>query len=275
MAELDIQRLTGTIGASVTNIDLAQPLAPPVVEALKRELFEHLVLIFPGQKIEDADQYRLVSHFGAPYIHPLGRLMGKTEALVERIIDSRESRPYQDRWHTDVSFDTSPPNVGTLRAIDIPAVGGDTLWASTRDAYEALSDTLRERIEGMRAIHDSGAGESFTEKVGRELTARLQAAYPGTEHDIVQRHPVTGRRHLYVNRQFTRRIVDLDPDDSETLLETLYSHVENPNLQLRYRWTEGDVGIWDERATWHFAVADHYPQRREMARMIVSSPGAS
>jgi taurine dioxygenase len=274
MAEFDLKRLTGTLGAVVTGIDLAQSLAPSVVEALKRALFEHLVLVFPGQGIEDADQYRLVSHLGEPYIHPLGRLMGKAEALVERIVDSSESRPYQDRWHTDVSFDASPPTVGSLRAIDIPAVGGDTLWASTRDAYDALPDALRERIKGMRAVHNSGAGEAFIEKIGREFTERLQAAYPGTEHEIVQRHPVTGRRHLYVNRQFTRRIVGLDPDESEALLETLYRHIENPNLQVRHRWTEGDVGLWDERATWHFAVADHYPQRREMARMIVSSSGA-
>lgn len=271
MSEYHIKRLTGTLGAVVTGVDLSQQLAPSLVEALKREFFEHLVLFFSDQKIEDADQYRFVSLFGDPYIHPLARLMGMTEARVERIVDSSESRPFQDRWHTDVSFDTSPPAIGTLRAIEIPAVGGDTLWASTRDAYDALPSALRERINGMRAIHDSGAGEAFIEKIGRELTEQLREAYPGTEHEIVQRHPVTGRRHLYVNRQFTRRIVGLDPTDSNDLLETLYRHIENPNLQLRHRWTEGDVGLWDERATWHFAAADHYPQRREMARMIVSS----
>ena len=273
MAEFDLKRLTGTLGAVVTGVDLSQQLAPSIVEALKREFFEHLVLFFPDQSIEDADQYRFVSLFGEPYIQPLARLMGMTKARVERIVDSSESRPFQDRWHTDVSFDTSPPTAGTLRAIEIPAVGGDTLWASTRDAYDALPGALRERIKGMRAIHDSGAGEAFIEKIGRELTEQLQSAYPGTEHEIVQRHPVTGRQHLYVNRQFTRRVVGLDSNDSEELLETLYRYIENPNLQLRHRWTEGDVGLWDERATWHFAVADHYPQRREMARMIVSSSG--
>jgi taurine dioxygenase len=213
---------------------------------------------------------RFVRHFGTPYVHPIGRILGATDARVERIIDSSESRPYQDRWHTDVSFDPVPPTVGTLRAVEIPEYGGDTLWASTRAAFDALPDRLRERIDGRIAVHDSGAGESFLEKVGRKVTNELQASYPGTEHPIVQTHPVTGRCHLYVNRQFTRRILGLDPDESQALLEELYGYVENPNLQMRHRWTEGDVGLWDERATWHFAVADHYPQRREMGRIIVA-----
>ena len=270
MSEFDIQRLTGTLGAVVTEIDLAEPLEPVVTAALKRELFEHLVLLLPGQSLDDEAQHRFASSFGRPYIHPIGRLLGTTEASVERIIDSSESHPYQDRWHTDVSFDLSPPTVGTLRAIDIPAFGGDTLWASTRDAYDTLPDELRDRIDGLIGVHDSGAGESFIEKAGRDVTGRLRAEYPGTEHPVVGVHRVTGRRHLYVNRQFTRRILGLPPDESEALLEELFGYVENPNLQMRHRWSEGDVGLWDERATWHFAAADHYPQRREMGRMIVS-----
>jgi len=272
MSEIDIRRLTGTLGAVVTGVDLGKPLETGILAALKRELFQHLVLLFPDQHLDDEQQRRFASHFGTPYIHPIGRLLGAVEAKVERIIDSEESHPYQDRWHTDVSFDSSPPTVGTLRAIDIPAFGGDTLWASSRDAYDALPDALRKRIDGLTAVHDSGAGEAFTEKSGREITLRLQAEYPGTEHPVVDTHAVTGRRHLYVNRQFTRRIVGLDPEESDALLEELYGYVENPNLQMRHHWTPGDVGLWDERATWHFAAADHYPQRREMGRIIVATP---
>jgi taurine dioxygenase len=274
MIDFEVRRLTGTLGAIVTGIDLREPLPPASVAALEEELFEHLVLLFPGQQIADADQRRLVAHFGTPYIHPIGRLMGATEARVERIIDSSESHPYQDRWHTDVSFDDEPPTVGTLRAIEIPAYGGDTLWASTRDAYDALPEALKERIDGLIAVHDSGAGEAFMEKSGREVTERLQALYSGTEHPVVDTHSVTGRRHLYVNRQFTRRITGLPEQESAALLHELYGYVENPNLQMRHHWTPGDVGLWDERATWHFAAADHYPQRREMARIIVSGAAA-
>jgi len=275
MSEFDVQRLTGTLGAVVTGVDLKESLEPGIVSALKHELFEHLVLLFPGQHLDDAQQRRFVSHFGTPYIHPIGRLLGSTEARVERIIDSRESHPYQDRWHTDVSFDPQPPTVGTLRAIDIPEYAGDTPWASTRDAYEALPETLQERVEGLVAVHDSGAGEAFLEKSGREVTERLQAAYPGTEHPVVDTHAVTGRRHLYVNRQFTRRIVGMGAEASDALLNELYGYVENPNLQVRHHWTPGDLGLWDERATWHFAAADHYPKRREMGRVIVSGRPAS
>ena len=274
MSHFDLRRLTGTLGATVTGIDLAKPLDAEAVAALKGALYEHLVLLFPAQRLDDESQREFACHFGAPYIHPIGRLMGSIRAKVERIIDSADSHPYQDRWHTDVSFDFSPPTVGTLRAIDIPEYGGDTLWASTRDAYEALPPSLQTRIRDLVAVHDSGAGEAFIEKSGREIAERLQASFPGTEHTLVETHPITGRLHLYVNRQFTRRIVGLDPAESDALLEELYSYVENPNLQLRHHWNEGDVGLWDERATWHFAAADHYPQRREMGRIIVTAAAA-
>jgi len=274
MTELDIRRVTGALGAVVTGLDLKQPVPAESFAALEAALFEHLVLFFPEQHLDDAQQEAFARRFGSPYIHPLGRLLGVTEARVERIVDSDTSHPYQDRWHTDVSFDVTPPTIGTLRAIEIPAFGGDTLWASTRAAYESLSEGLRDRLEGLVAIHDSGDGKAFAEKAGAELAAKLERAYPGTRHRMVEVHPVTGRRHLYVNRQFTRRIEGLASNESDALLEEVYSHVENPNLQLRHAWRAGDVGLWDERATWHFAAADHYPQRREMGRMVVTAQGS-
>jgi len=274
MPPFTLRRLTGSLGAEVTEIELSKSLPQPTFDALRDALFEHGVLLFPDQHLDDDAQAAFASRFGRPYLHPLGRLYGSSEARVERIVDSVESRPYQDRWHTDVSFDTVPPVIGTLRAIEIPAYGGDTLWASTCDAYDALPEALRERIADLSAVHDSGAGEAFTEKVGLELTRKLQAAYPGTEHPIVGRHPSTGRRYLYVNRQFTRRVVGLPESESDALLETLFGFIESPNRQLRHTWSAGDVGLWDERTTWHFAAADHYPQRREMGRMIVTASAA-
>ena len=271
MSRFEIRRVTGALGAVVTGIDLKQSLEGEAVRALEGALFEHLVLFFPGQHLDDAQHEAFARAFGSPYVHPLGRLSGASEARVERIIDSETSHPYQDRWHTDVSFDATPPSIGTLRAIDIPEFGGDTLWANTRAAYESLPEALRERLEGLVAIHDSGDGAAFAEKAGEALASRLREAFPGTPHPVVEVHPVTGRRHLYVNRQFTRRIEGLSPEASDELLSEVYSYVENPNLQLRHQWRPGDVGLWDERATWHFAAADHYPQRREMGRLVVTA----
>lgn len=266
---MEARRITATFGAEVTGIDLEKPLDADTISAVKDLLYEHLVLVFPDQNLDDDQQRELALHFGRPYVHPISRLLGRKKTRVEHIVDSAESHPYQDRWHTDVSFDPVPPRVGTLRAIEIPEVGGDTLWASARGAYETLPEELSSRVETLVAIHDSGAGEAFEEKMGREITDHLQASYPGTRHPVVETHPETGRRHLYVNRQFTRRIEGLAPDESRALLEELYGYLENPNVQLRHRWTIGDVGLWDERATLHFATADHFPQRREMGRITV------
>ena len=156
-----------------------------------------------------------------------------------------------------------------LRAIDMPERGGDTIWASTYAAYDALSPTMQELLVGLTAFHDMGLGTAFVSKAGAELTAKAAELCPGAEHPVVRTHPVTGRKHLYVNRGFTRRIVGLNPAESDTLLEFLYRHCEHPNFQVRYEWTVGDVAIWDERPTMHFAVSDHYPLRREMARATV------
>ena len=266
---LTITPLAGALGARVEGLDLREPLEDGALRAVSAALDEHLVLIFPDQHLDDAQQLAFARRFGEPYIHPLGRIAGATEARVEHIVDAHDSRPYQDRWHTDVTFDVDPPTVGTLRAIEIPERGGDTVWANMIAAWDALSPAMQGALEGLVGVHDSGAGEAFREKVGEELTRRLEAQFQGTPHPLVREHPRTGRRYLYANAQFTRSIQGMTPQESDALLGFLAEHVKNPNYHYRHRWTPGELGLWDERATQHFAVADHYPQRREMGRMVV------
>jgi taurine dioxygenase len=202
-------------------------------------------------------------------VHPLARTAGVTSAGVEHIIDSVEHPPYQDRWHTDVSWDPEPPLYGTLRAVDIPSRGGDTVWANMYAAYDALSPVLQRAIEPMRAVHDMGSAAAFVTKAGADLVARTRAAFPGAEHPVVAMHPATGRRYLNVNKEFTASLVGMHPEESTVLLELLTNVATNPNFQVRYQWTVGDFVIWDERVTQHFAVADYLPERREMARVAV------
>src|SRR5690606_6070307 len=199
----------------------------------------------------------------------IGRAMGRTEAGVERIVDSVERPPYQDRWHTDVSWDTEPPIYGTLRAIDIPPRGGDTIWVDTRAAYDALSSVMQRVIEPLEAWHDMGAARAFTTKAGADIVARTREQFPGAAHPVVGVHPRSGRRYLNVNKEFTSRIVGMTPEESDGVLRVLVDHVTNPNFQMRYQWAVGDVVIWDERCTQHFAVADYLPARREMGRVAV------
>ena len=170
---------------------------------------------------------------------------------MEHIIDSEHRPPFEDHWHTDVSWEAEPPTFGTLCAIDAPSPGGDTIWSSMYAAYEALSDTMKGLLSTLRAVHDMGDGQAFISKAGAEITARTRELFPGAEHPVVCVHPSTGRRYLYVNRQFTRRIVGLHDAESDALLGVPVEHATHPNFQIRHRWTAGDVCLWDERVTQH------------------------
>jgi taurine dioxygenase len=268
---LEIHPRAGCIGADVTGIDLRTPLTDGQLVEIRHLLDAHLVLFFPGQQLDDDEHLAFALHFGVPYVHPIGRTAGRTAAGVERIIDSVEHPPYQDRWHTDVSWDPAPPVYGTLRAVEIPSRGGDTLWANMYAAYDALSPVMQRAIAPLVAVHDMGAATAFVTKAGAELVARTREAFPGAEHPVVGVHPTTGRRYVNVNKEFTAAIVGMHPDESAVLLELLTDMATSPNFQVRYSWSPGDVAIWDERVTQHFAVADYLPERREMARVAVGA----
>ena len=260
----------GHLGADVTGLDLRDV---PGDDALTRTvtvlLDEHLVLFFPGQELDDATQLAFALALGDPYIHPLAKAGGTIDARCEHIVDDVEHPPFQDRWHTDVSWDFEPPAYGTLRAIDLPPKGGDTIWASMYAAYDALSPTMQQVLEPLQALHTMGASRSFLSKAGPEMVARTLEAFPGAVHPVIGTHPTTGRRFLNVNAEFTQSIVGMEPDESDALLGFLVRHATQPNFQVRHTWSPGDVGVWDERCTQHFAVADYMPARREMGRVAV------
>jgi len=274
---LTVRPLAGALGAAVGGVDLTSELADTTVAELQALVDEHLVLFFPAQPagvgIDDDQQHAFATRFGSAYAHPIGRMLGRTAAdvRVEHIVDSVDHPPYQDKWHTDVSWDPQRPTYGTLRACVLPSRGGDTIWSSMYAAYESLSPLLRERIEGLVAVHDMGSMQAFVAKAGAEIVARTREAFPGAEHPVVGVHPRTGRRFLNVNREFTDRIVGLHADESRMLLDLLCTHAEHPNFQLRHSWKVGEVAIWDELATQHFAVADYLPESRDMARVAVGA----
>ena len=272
MTTVKVRPLAGCVGAEVVGVDLREALADATLGEIRRLLDERLVVFFPGQALDDEQHLAFALRFGEPYIHPIGRTAGRTSVGVEHIVDSVEHPPYQDKWHTDVSFDPHPPVYGTLRAIDIPSRGGDTVWASMYAAYDALSTVMQEVVAPLSAVHDMGSAAAFVTKAGADLVARTREAFPGAEHPVVGVHPSTGRSFLNVNREFTARIVGMHADESAAVLRLLTDQVTNPNHQVRYSWTPGDFVIWDERVTQHFGVADYLPQRREMARVAVGAP---
>jgi taurine dioxygenase len=268
-ASLHVRRLSGTLGAEVRGISLRDGLDDAAFAEIRALLDDHLVLFFPDQHLDDEQHLAFALRFGAPYVHPIGRTFGRETAGVERIIDDVEHPPYQDKWHTDVSWDPTPPIYGTLRAIDLPSRGGDTIWVSMYAAYASLSPTLQKMIEPLDAVHDMGSMQAFIAKAGEEIVARTRERFPGAAHPVVGIHPNTGRPYLNVNTEFTREIEGLNPDESAAVLGFLTDRARNPNFQHRHVWAVGELAIWDERCTQHFAVADYMPERREMGRVAV------
>lgn len=265
---MKITPASGHLGAVVTDLDLRHATTAEIDE-IRTLIAEHLVLVFPDQgAMTDDEQVEFTLNFGGPYIHPLARIKGAPFG-AGHIVDDVDHPPFQDKWHTDVSWDPEPPVFGTLRMVQLPDRGGDTVFVSTYAAYEALSEPIRTMLDDLTAVHTLGSTVSFRSKAGDSSVDAALAEFQDTVHPVVGTHPVTGRKYLNVNAEFTDHIVELSKAESRSILDMLHAHCANPNFQLRWSWTEGDLVLWDERPTLHFAVADYWPQRREVVRVNV------
>jgi taurine dioxygenase len=183
------------------------------------------------------------------------------------VLESDAKRPYvADRWHSDVTFEKCPPLGSILRAVAVPETGGDTMWANMYAAHDALSDTMQRLLSGLTAFHDGGGFARIAKDDGqrRDLESRQTA-----EHPVVRTHPVTGRRALFVNSVFTKRIVGMKPAESRALLGFLCDHLASPDFSCRFRWRKDSIAMWDNRCTQHRVVADAVPSYRRMERVTL------
>ncbi|MEU0940419.1 TauD/TfdA family dioxygenase [Embleya sp. NPDC005971] len=257
---------TPTIGAEVSGVDLARPLSPELHTELHRALLEWKVLFFRDQQLTAIEHRNFASHWGTPEVHPfLPKADGTPE--VVRFTRGADSPTVENVWHSDASFETTPPMGSVLRAVHIPQVGGDTLWSDMGAAYDGLTAATKERLVGLRAVHDFT--KSFGTRLNAEELARKQSEFPAIAHPVVRTHPETGRRLLYVNRIFTDHIEGMPEDESRELLTFLYDQARHPEYQCRLRWRPNTVAFWDNRATQHYASGDYYPHRRVMERVTI------
>lgn len=269
---LTITRLASALGAQVDGIDLRQPLNDAQHAALEQALLDHQVLFFRNQPITPTEQARFAAYFGDLHIHPIfPNVPEQPEVLIldTAVTDVRDNAI----WHTDVTFLQTPALGAVLSAKQVPEFGGDTLWASSRAAFEALSAPLKQLLDGLTATHDFT--RSFPlERFGNtpealERYQQVQRDHPPITHPVIRTHPVTGRKGLFVNEGFTSRINELEPKESEALLRFLFAHSTQPEYTVRWRWQANDVAFWDNRITQHYASDDYRPQRRIMHRATI------
>jgi taurine dioxygenase len=241
--ELSVTRLTGALGAEIEGLQL-RDLNAEQIDAIRALLHEHLVLFFPGQFLDIDSHVALGSHFGPLESHPNLDNPFTTHPQVFELAASHGG--VADEWHSDISFSPNPAAISILNMIECPHVGGDTMWASTYAAYEALSPPLQELCAGLTALHDAAPHGQ----------PEINAIHP-----VVRIHPESGRRALFVNQHFTRRLVELSHDESQLLLGYLVRWIANPRFTVRYRWQKGTIAMWDNRCTQHFVVSDFNEQR--------------
>lgn len=259
---LEIRPVAGHIGADITGIDLRQPLNDEQTATIRAALLKYKVVFFRGQDIDHGQQVDFTSRFGeVTYAHPhedepvdgFPQLLTIDRSRYEKRGGFRRSS-YDNQWHTDVTAAINPPAASVLRAVDVPSIGGDTTWTNLVAAYENLSAPLRALADGLRAEHRFNARRRFP--AGHPYAERVAANPLVTVHPVVRVHPETGERALFVNPGFTSHILDLSPVESEKLLEIFFDQVTNPTYTTRFRWSNGDIAFWDNRATAHLAPSD-------------------
>jgi taurine dioxygenase len=261
-----VRPLSPTIGAEVEGLRLDEPIDDETFADVRRAFLDWKVLFFRDQHLTSAQQAAFARRFGELEVHPF--LPNRDDAPEVIVFEKGEKvGGYENVWHADVTWRQEPSLGSLLRAVEVPDVGGDTLFADMHLAWLGLPDEIKRSIDGRNAVHD------FTFTFGHMLTAeklkQKQAEYPPAEHPIVRTHPETGRKTLFVNAGFTSHLCGMPRDESEALLELLCKQAATPEYQCRFRWTPGSLALWDNRAVQHYAASDYWPKRRVMERVTI------
>lgn len=281
-----VQPTGGPLGADIHGIDLSRPLDKATVDMLADAWAKHLVLRFSGQRLDDEALMRFSRLWGELDRVPIGTGVEKANGVAPNaaewvtVISNVKvgGKPigglgsYESVWHVDMSYNPLPPRASLLYAIECPPTGGDTGFSNMELAYETLDDSLKQAVEGKTCTHDASRNSAGELRRGFERTTDPRET-PGARHPLVRRHPVTGRRSLFLGRRTGAYIHGLAVDESEVLLDALWAHASRPEFAWYQRWRVGDLVMWDNRCTMHRRDAFDDSVRRLMHRtQIVGEP---
>ncbi len=263
---LEVEPLTATIGAEISGVNLAHDLSDETIVALREALLAWKVIFFRDQHGLDRDRHiAFGKHFGDLEVHPMTP-KGQEHPEVF-VIPAGGTFRAPDTWHSDVTWRPEPSLGSILRAVELPPLGGDTLWADMGAAYDLLDDDTKERIDALVALHDYTRAFGFGQPP--EVQEQMRARHPTVEHPVVRTHPETGRKTIFVNGSFTCGVKGMDGDEAALLLFRLQRQATIPDVQCRFRWRPGSVAFWDNRATQHCVSNDFLPHKRVMERVTV------
>jgi len=263
---IEVRPVGRHIGAEIGGVDLRRT-GPRQIAEIRAALLQHQVLFFRDQLLDLDSQKAFGRQFGELHVHPGAPGPAGHPEVLPVHADANSTYIAGESWHSDVSCDAEPPMGSILHLRIVPALGGDTLFASMYAAYDALSARMKTYLEGLTATHD---GEPYYR--GRYKDRGVDdrgKIYPRAVHPVLRTHPETGRKALYVNRMFTTRINDMSREESEAILAYLIDHCARPEFQVRFRWRENSVAFWDNRCAQHMALWDYFPQSRSGYRVTI------
>jgi taurine dioxygenase len=268
---MDVIQLGTKLGAEIRGVDLKKPLNEASSHTIHEALMDHGVLVFRDQAIKPEHQIAFGKQFGALTVHPFSPSLPENPELI--ILDNNQHNPPRltDVWHSDETFREEPPMGTILRAVIVPPIGGDTLFASMTAAFEGLSDRMQHFIMDLEAVHDFKPFRSLfnDSEEDKKKRRQMEDMYPNPNHPIVRIHPVTGKKVLFVSPQFTVAIKGLHERESRSILDILFHQAEIPDHQFRVQWQPDTLVFWDNRSVQHYAVHDYYPHRRRMERITL------
>jgi len=269
--EIEVIPASPSLGAEIRGVDLSRPLDDRVLAEIRRALLDHCVIFFREQDLTPETQLAFARRFGDIHLHPFMKGLEAFPEVLPIVKAETDNRNFGGVWHTDQMFAPQPAMGTLLYALEVPASGGDTLFANMYLAYEALSGGLRARIDGRAASNsslkaDAGATrEDRRASDGRDDAPEVLMA----EHPVVRTHPETGRRALYVNVGHTERFKDMSVDESAPILAFLFEHLKRPEFSCCFRWTPGAMALWDNRCAQHYPVNDYHGHKRVMHRITL------
>lgn len=267
---MEVIPLTGGLGAEIFGADLRKEADfPQIQEAFAK----YSVIVMRGQTITPNDQIRFAGRFGPVSHNRFLRPLDGHPGIVEVLKEKHHKEAIGEVWHADETYDEIPSLGSILHGIELPPYGGDTMFASMGAAYEALSPAMQDFLQGLSAWHGSAHnfGRASADRESRRdgRIGNFDQVKDDVLHPVVIRHPLSGRKCLYVNPGFTLRIEGMEKAESAALLAFLYDHCKQPEFHCRVRWRAGDVTMWDNRAVWHKALNDYHGFRRYMHRITV------
>lgn len=266
----DLTHMSPVIGTLISGVDLRDDLSDEVIDGIRRVLVDRKVVFFRDQDISLEQHLAFSRRFGALEVHPFAaHKPGQPEVLA--IEHDEKSKGRENGWHSDVTWRLEPSLGSVLRAVEVPNIGGDTLFSCMERAYEDLPDDIKARIDNKIAVHDFTHFRTRMKNQGKseKEIAEFNEKYPQPEHPVVRTHPESGRKSLYVNGAFTVRILGMEEDESARLLNYLFGRASYPEYQCRFAWEKNSIAFWDNRSCQHYAASDYWPAVRKMERVTI------